>query len=85
MTTHRAKFYLGDVVRDRITGFEGVVVANTFWLNGCVRCTVQPQQLKDGKTIESECFDEQQLDLAKPVVEPEKPKRGGPMPKPKEI
>ena len=34
---------LGDEVKDTITGFKGIVVARTEWLNGCARVTVQPQ------------------------------------------
>lgn len=78
---YEAKFPLGALVKDRITGFTGIVMANVFWLNGCVRCSVQPQELKDGKPIDMEAFDEQQLDLVKAKTEPEKPKRGGPMPR----
>ena len=52
---------LGDRVKDRITGFEGIAIAKVIPLNGCVRYEVKPQGLKDGKTIESEWIDEQQL------------------------
>jgi len=41
---------LGDLVRDPITGFEGVVSSRTEFLYGCVRCGVTSQTLdKDGK------------------------------------
>lgn len=53
----------GDVVRDRITGFRGVVVARTEWLNGCVRVTVQPQELREGKPVESQGFDVEQVEV----------------------
>lgn len=54
---------LGNVVKDRISGFSGVVTCRYQWLNGCLRATVSPQELKDGKPIEPHCFDVQQLDL----------------------
>lgn len=54
---------LGDVAKDTITGFEGVVVSRTEWMNGCVRLQLQPQRLKDGKPIESNLFDIEQLEL----------------------
>lgn len=60
----------GDVIRDTITGFKGVLTARTEWLNGCVRLTIQPQELKDGKPIESHTFDVEQCEL----VETAKPK-----------
>lgn len=57
---------LGDRVKDRITGFMGIVVARTKWLNGCTRITIQPETLKDGNPIETQCFDEPQLELIEP-------------------
>lgn len=53
---------LGKIVRDRITGFEGVVVCRTEWLFLCVRVGVQSQALKDGEATEPAYFDEAQLE-----------------------
>ncbi len=53
---------LGDKVRDRTTGFTGIVVARTDWLYGCTRFGVRSQELEDGKPIPEEWFDEQALD-----------------------
>ena len=70
---------LGDVVKDRITGFKGVVIARTDWLNGCVRMSVQPEKLgSDGKPIESQVFDVEQLELIKAKVQPLATRSGGP-------
>jgi len=55
------KISLGDIARDSITGFEGVVIARTEWLFGCVRFTLQPQALHEGKPVETQTFDEEQL------------------------
>jgi len=63
---------LGDKVKDRITGLEGIAIAKVIYLNGCVRYEVKPKGLKDGKTIESEWIDEQQL------IEKSEAKNGGP-------
>lgn len=52
---------LGDLVRDIITGYDGVVVAKTSWLTGCDRFGVQSRDLKDGKLIEPEWFDDTRL------------------------
>ena len=38
---------LGDLVRDRITGFKGTVVALHHYLFGCTRVSVQPVADKD--------------------------------------
>lgn len=55
---------LGDRVRDRITGYEGIVIAETNWLNMCTRYTVQGESLKDsGKPVESMSFDDRDLEL----------------------
>lgn len=56
---------LGDVARDTITGFSGVVVCVSKWLHGCERVTLQPQELKDGKPIEYHSFDRPQLELVR--------------------
>jgi len=53
----------GDLVKDKITGFEGIVVARTEWLYQCVRISVQPQSLHDGKPIDCQTFDEEQLEV----------------------
>jgi len=54
---------LGDKVRDQLSGLTGIVVSRTEWMYGCVRCGVQPQELKDGKPVESTVFDEPQLEI----------------------
>lgn len=55
---------LGARVTDRITGFTGICIARTDWLNGCARYGVQAEELKDGKPIEPEWFDALALDPA---------------------
>lgn len=52
---------LGKEVKDTISGFKGVAVARTVWLNDCVRIGVQPKVDKDGKYIEEVWIDEGQL------------------------
>lgn len=60
---------LGDLGRDRITGYEGVVVAITTWLNGCVRITLQPRKLKEhGDYPKSETLDAHQVELVSAQV-----------------
>ena len=59
------KIELGEVARDTITGFTGVVICRSKWLHGCERLTLQPKELKDGKPIEASTFDEPQLELVK--------------------
>jgi hypothetical protein len=66
----RIKF--GSIVKDPITGFQGIAVSRHEYLTGCTRIGVQSQKLHDGKPINPETFDEPQLqvlgelDLANP-------------------
>lgn len=54
---------LGDKVKDRVTGFEGIVIGIHLWLYGCRRISIQPQELKDGKPIEAISIDEPQCEI----------------------
>lgn len=63
---------LGQVYTDSITGFTGVATSKTEFLHGCVRVGLTPKELRDGKPIEAQVFDEQQLDAESTV------KAGGP-------
>jgi hypothetical protein len=74
---------LGDKVRDRVTGLEGIVVAKTEWLNGCVRVVVQTRLDKDGKVPDGYNVDVEQLEvLEKDVMQRKEAPTGGPMPSP---
>lgn len=64
----KKQIMLGDIVRDTITGFEGVVVAMAKYLNGCVQFCVKPQKLFEGKMIEGEYIDSAQLEIVKEDV-----------------
>jgi len=65
---------LGDLVEDIVTGFQGVAVARTQWLHGCLRYTVQPQGVtKDGKIRETQTFDEPQLKILRRAIAPATP------------
>lgn len=57
------KVQLGDRVKDRVTGFKGIAVAITEWLNGCRRVGVQAEKLAEGKPGEVQYFDEPQLEV----------------------
>lgn len=73
---------LGDVVKDSITGFQGVVVCISQWYHGCKRVTVQPTELKDGKPIDTVTFDEPQLILVESKQHKPLSRTGGPRPEP---
>lgn len=54
---------LGKVYRDSITKFEGYAVSRHEYLNGCVRIALQSGALREGKVLEPETFDIQQLEF----------------------
>jgi hypothetical protein len=57
---------LGDQVKDKITGFEGIAIGHTRWIHGSDRFTEQAQTTdKDGKPGATSTFDEAQLDVVK--------------------
>lgn len=81
-----ARVELGDKVKDRVTGFTGIAVARTEWLNGCARVTIQPPLDKDKKMVENQTFDEPQLEILKEDAYGARrvKKTGGPIPAPKQ-
>jgi len=74
---------LGDVIRDKISGFTGVATSRTEYLNGCIRWAISPQQLHEGKPIEAGYFDEEQVEVVDaPKVLPIRGATGGDCPAP---
>jgi len=69
---------LGCKARDTISGFNGTVIAITNWLNGCVRITIAPNELKDGRRIESDTFDVEQVELVEAAPPRTNVPTGGP-------
>lgn len=56
---------IGKQATDSVTSFNGTIIAVTEWMNGCVRYGIQPNGLnKDGKLIEAEWFDSEQVVIA---------------------
>ena len=54
---------LGQRVRDTVSGFQGICINRTEWLNGCVRIGIQPEETRDGKALDSSVFDEEQVEV----------------------
>lgn len=75
---------LGDKVKDGVTGFSGIVIAITHWLNGCARITIQPEKVgDDGRVIPSETIDANQIEIVKKGVHSTRRNdTGGPRPGP---
>lgn len=62
MTPSTPTIPLGALVRDSITGFAGILTARSVWLHGCIRCGVESGDLRDGKPIEPQWFDEPRIE-----------------------
>ena len=77
----KTKIQLGDKVKDKVTGFVGVVTCRAEYLNGCVRYIVLPKVVKDNKIPEEVEIDEQSLEVIKkgPNHKEEPESNGGPM------
>ena len=71
---------LGDKAKDDITGYQGVIVAITEWLNGCRRTTIQTSEMVEGKPVESQTFDAEQVSRVgrNPPAKREQSRTGGP-------
>lgn len=54
---------LGQEVRDRVTGFKGIVTVKLEFINGCRRVEVQPKVDKKGEMLDSATFDEPNLEV----------------------
>jgi len=61
---------LGDKVKCKITGFEGICIGRVHFLFGNNRIIIQPEELKDGKIIDDECLEENRFE----ILESKKPK-----------
>ena len=49
---------LGDVVKDRLSGFAGTVTGRAEYLFGCVQVLVNPRAVKDGSPVAGTWLDE---------------------------
>ncbi len=78
----RGGIQTGDKVRDTLTGLEGTVVAITEWLNGCVRVTVQPSIVKEGRPVDTTTLDIEQVEIVKAAKRRSLQGTGGPYPEP---
>lgn len=55
---------IGDRVKDRISGFAGIITGRTEYLNGCRQFLVSPEKVnKDGESLKGLWIDEQTLEV----------------------
>lgn len=79
---------LGKMYRDTVTGLKGVAVSRHEYMNGCVRISLQSRELHDGKPVEQQSFDiEQLVETEEAGVKVNKRPTGGPgdVPRPRQI
>lgn len=53
---------LGNKYKDSVTGYEGLAVSRTEYINGCTQIGLQARIDKDGKVPKIQFFDEQDVD-----------------------
>jgi len=63
----KGKFKNGDKVRDKISGLEGTITCVAFYMNGCIRYSIQAKLNAEGFFVDAEVIDEQNLELIKPI------------------
>lgn len=54
---------LGSLVRDQVTGLEGIATSRTEYLNGCVQYGVSPKAKEDGTLPDAMGFDWQRVEV----------------------
>lgn len=68
---------LGQKVKDKVTGFEGIAVSRVEYLNGCIQYCVKPFMTKKGEMPEGQYIDDNQLKVLGKGVWLDKKPNGG--------
>jgi hypothetical protein len=56
------EFEVGETLKDKVTGYEGICVSRSEYLTGCNRYALQSSKLIEGKPSDWHHFDEHQLE-----------------------
>ena len=56
------KFKQGETLRDKVTGFTGIVISRIDYISGCNRYQLQPKVEADGKMPDNVYVDEPALE-----------------------
>jgi hypothetical protein len=70
MKKGKFEYELGLRAKCKITGFEGIITSRVEFLTGCNRYCLQPTELKDYQVIESQYFDEAQIEIIGEGIKP---------------
>ena len=65
MTEKQFKFANGQTVKEKITGFKGVITGTAYYITGCNQYLIVPKCQPDGKVAEGTWYDEGRLVLQK--------------------
>jgi len=63
-----SKFQHGDLARDVVTGFEGVVTGHADYITGCDQYLLSPRSKSADEKKDSFWLDENRLELVEPSV-----------------
>jgi len=74
----KKKIKLGNKVRDKITGFEGIVISRVEYINKCTQFCVKPKMDEDGKMPDGEYIDIEQLEVIGKGIKIKANPSGGP-------
>lgn len=55
------EFELGDKLKDLVSEVEGICIGRIEYLNGCTQYAIKPKKTKDGKVLDAEWVDSQQV------------------------
>jgi hypothetical protein len=61
---------LGKEARDKITGFEGIIIGKIYYLFGCSQYGIAPKSV-DGKINDTNWFDEGRIEIIGNGIQPE--------------
>lgn len=65
MSNVNFKYENGDILKDKVTGLEGVVMVRAEYSTGCHHYGLQPQVVKEGKSPDWDWLDQSRLELVK--------------------
>jgi heat shock protein HspQ len=68
MSTVNFKYEQGDVLRDKVSGFTGVVMVRAEYSTGCHHYALCPQELHNGTLQEWQWLDQSRLELKATAV-----------------
>ena len=60
---------LGQKAKDKITGFEGIIIGRAQWMFGCDQYCIVPEA-KDGEIKDSHWFDEGRIEIIGEGIKP---------------